>query len=137
MPHEKPGTGPYADLTRSILGVAFHVQDVLGLGLLEKPYQLCLAHALRRAGHHVLTEPALEIAFEGLLVPDAYRLDLLVDEAVVVEVKAVHELNDWHEAQLLTYLRFSGKQIGLLLNFWARPMKDRGIRRKVLTGQST
>jgi GxxExxY protein len=101
----------------------------------EKPYQLRVAHALRRAGHHVLTEPALEIAFEGLLVPDAYRLDLLVDDTVVVEVKAVDELNDWHEAQLLTYLRFSGKQIELLLHFWARSMKDRGIRRKVLTGQ--
>jgi GxxExxY protein len=134
MPHENPGTGPHAELTRSILGVAFHVQDVLGVGLLEKPYQLCLAHALRRAGHRVVTEASLAIAFEGLLVPDAYRLDLLVNDAVVVEVKAVDQLNDRHEAQLLTYLRLSGKQVGLLLNFWTRPMKDRGIRRLVLTG---
>jgi len=134
MPHEHPGTGPHADLTRSILGVAFHVQDVLGLGLLEKPYRLCLAHALRRAGHHVVTEASLEIAFEGLRVPDAYRLDLLVDDTVVLEVKAIDHLNDWHEAQLLTYLRLSGKQIGLLLNFWVRPMKNHGIRRVILTG---
>lgn len=56
-----------------------------------------------------------------------------MDDAVVVEVKAVDELNDWHEAQLLTYLRLSGKQLGLLLNFWTHPMKDRGIRRLVLT----
>ena len=135
MPHENPGTGPHAALTRSILGAAFHVQDVLGVGLLEKPYQLCLAHALRRAGHSVVTEAALEIAFEGLLVPDAYRLDLLVDDAVVVEAKAVDQLNAWHEAQVLTYLRLSGRKIGLLLNFWARPMKGDGIRRLVLTGQ--
>jgi len=133
MPQENLGTGPHAALTRSILGVAFHVQDALGLGLLEKPYQLCLAHALRRAGHQVATEASLELAFEGLLVPDAYRLDLLVDDAVIVEVKAVDHLNDCHRAQLLTYLRLSGKQIGLLLNFWARPMKNRGIRRVVLT----
>jgi GxxExxY protein len=133
MTHDNPGTSPHADLTRSILGVAFHVQDVLGLGLLEKPYQLCLAHALRGKGHHVMTEASLEIAFEGLLVPDAYRLDLLVDDAVIVEVKAIDQLNDWHEAQLLTYLRLSGKQIGLLLNFWARPLKNRGIRRVILT----
>ena len=135
MPHEKPETGPHADLTRAILGVAYHVQDALGLGLLERPYQLCLAHALRQAGHRVVTEASLDLAFEGLLVPDAYRLDLLVDDTVVLEVKAVDALNDLHQAQLLTYLRLSGKEIGLLLNFWAHPMKNRGIRRLVLTGR--
>jgi len=108
MPHENSETGPHAKLTHAILGVAYHVQDRLGLGLLEKPYQLCLAHGLRQAGHRVVTEASLDLAFEGLLVPDAYRLDILVDDTVVLEVKAIDELNAWHEAQLLTYLRLSG-----------------------------
>jgi GxxExxY protein len=133
MPYESPGKGPHADLTRSILSAAFHVQDALGPGLLEKPYQLCLAHTLRRAGHQVVAEAALNLAFEGLIVPDAYRLDLLVDDTVVLEVKAVDKLNALHQAQLLTYLRLSGKQIGLLLNFWTRPLKAGGIQRLVLT----
>ena len=134
MPPETTRPYPHAGLTQSILAAAIRVQDALGPGLLEKPYRLCLAHALRQAGHRVATESSLEIAFEGLLVPEAYRVDLLVDELVVVEVKAVETLTTMHKAQLLTYLRLSGKQIGLLLNFWVRPMKNHGIRRVILTG---
>jgi len=85
----------------------------------------------------VTLEASLDLAFEGLLVPGAYRLDLLVDDTVVVETKAVETLDHMHQAQLLTYLRLAGKEIGLLLNFWARPLKDGGIQRVVLTGQGT
>ena len=137
MPNETPRPYPHASLTQAILAAAFRVQDALGPGLLEKPYRLCLAHALRRAGHRVTLEASLDLAYEGLLVPGAYRLDLLVDDTVVVETKAVETLDHMHQAQLLTYLRLAGKEIGLLLNFWARPLKDGGIQRVVLTGQGT
>jgi GxxExxY protein len=83
----------------------------------------------------VTLEASLDIAFEGLLVSEAYRLDLLVDDTVVVEAKAIVKLDLMHQAQLLTYLRLAGKEVGLLLNFWARPLKDGGIRRLVLTDQ--
>jgi GxxExxY protein len=132
----KAAPTPYlhAGLTQSILAAAIRVQDALGPGLLEKPYRLCLAQALRQAGHRVILEVSLAIAYEGLVVPDAYRLDLLVDDTVIVEAKAVEALDPMHRAQLLTYLRLAGKEVGLLLNFWARPLKDRGIQRLVLTG---
>ena len=135
MPHEAPRTYPHASLTQAILAAAIRVQDTLGTGLLEKPYRLCLAHALRQAWHRVALEPSLDIAFDGLLVPEAYRLDLLVDEIVIVEVKAVEALNLMHKAQLITYLRFARKEVGLLLNFWARPLKNKGIQRLVRTAQ--
>ena len=102
MPHEAPRTYPHSALTQSILAAAIRVQEALGPGLLEKPYRLCLAHALRRAGHRVTLEASLDIAFEGLLVPEAYRLDLLVDDTVIVEAKAVETLDRMHQAQLLT-----------------------------------
>jgi len=85
----------------------------------------------------VTLEASLDIAFEGLLVPEAYRLDLLVDDTVIVEAKAVEKLDRMHQAQLLTDLRLAGKEVGLLLNFWARPLKDSGIQRVVLTAQGS
>ena len=109
------------------------VQSALGVGLYEKPYKVCLAHALRQKGHRVLMEVKLDITFEGLLVPESYRLDVLVDDTVVVEAKAVERLTPIHQAQVLTYLRLSGKEVGLLLNFWACPLKDGGIQRLVLS----
>ena len=98
MPHETPRTYLHASLTKSILAAAIRVQDTLGPGLLEKPYRHCLAHALRQAGHRVTMEASLAIAFDGLLVPDAYRLDLLVDDTVIVEAKAVEKLGPMHQA---------------------------------------
>lgn len=109
------------------------VQNALGVGLYEKPYKFCLGHALRLKGHRVLVEVKLDITFEGLLVPESYRIDLLVDDAVVVEAKTVEKLTPIHQAQVLTYLRLSGKEAGLLLNFWASPLKDGGIQRLVLS----
>ena len=120
-------------LTGSILESAIRVQDALGVGLYEKPYKVCLAHALRAKGHHVLTEVILDITFEGLLLPDAYKIDLLVNDAVLVEAKTVERLNAMDQAQVLTYLRLSNKEVGLLLNFWACPLKDGGIQRLVRT----
>jgi GxxExxY protein len=78
-------------------------------------------------------EVHLDITFEGLLIPDSYLIDLLVDDTVVVEAKTVERLTAIHQAQVLTYLRLSGKDVGLLLNFWACPLKEGGIQRLVLS----
>lgn len=133
MSQSPPDDRPHSDLTRSILESAMHVQNCLGVGLYEKPYKVCLAHALRQNGHRVLLEVHLDITFEGLLIPDSYLIDLLIDDTVIVEAKAVERLTPIHQAQLLTYLRLSGKEVGLLLNFWACPLKDGGIQRLVLS----
>ena len=92
---------PLRDLTRAILESAIRIQNALGVGLLEKPYKVCLAHALRQKGHQVLVEVQLAIQFDGLLVDDSYRLDLLVDGQVVVETKTVERLSPLHQAQRL------------------------------------
>jgi GxxExxY protein len=133
MPQSVPDDRPHTDLTHAILESAMRVQSVLGVGLLEKPYKVCLAHALRQKGHRVLVEVHLDITFEGLLIPDSYLIDLLVDDTVVVEAKTVERLTAIHQAQVLTYLRLSGKDVGLLLNFWACPLKEGGIQRLVLS----
>ena len=88
MPHETPEAFPHAGLTRSILGAAMRVQDDLGTGLLEKAYQLCLAHVLRRTGHRVAVEPSLDIIYDGLLVdgrPDERLRALVVPDQVLVD----------------------------------------------------
>lgn len=131
----KPNPEKYLrmDLTRSILDSAIRVQEALGAGLDERAYKLCLAHDLRRKRHQVQTDISLDLEFEGLLVPEAYRIDLIVDEVVMVEAKAVEKLAPFHHAQFLACLRRSGKEIALLLNFWASPLKNGGIHRLVRT----
>jgi GxxExxY protein len=115
-------------LSTEIIGLAIKVQRALGPGLLESAYRTCLAHELQIAGHKVEVEKPLEIRYEGLVIPQAYRLDIVVNDSLILEIKTVEKLLKVHEAQLFTYLRFSGKQIGLLLNFWSWPLKDAGIK---------
>ena len=124
---------PHMETTRAIIGVAFRIQSSLGPGLLEDAYKVCLAHALRLDGHKVLREVYLDIDWEGLLVERAYWMDLVVDERVVVEAKTVEKLVDANFAQLNTQLRFSGFEVGLLLNFRQWPLKEGGIKRVVHT----
>jgi iron complex transport system substrate-binding protein len=131
-----PPPAPHIELTRSILDSAINVQNALGIGLLEQPYKVCLAHALRRKGHQVLTEVVLDLSFDGLLLSGAYKIDLLVDDRVIVEAKTVDRLNAMHQAQVLTYLRLAQKEVGLLLNFWASPLKQGGIQRLIRTPPS-
>ena len=126
---EESGELEWEALTEVILGCAIKVQRHLGPGLLEGAYETCLAHELEKAGLRVRRQVPLDITYEEIQVPAAYRLDLLVEDRIVLELKTVERLTDFHEAQLLTYLRFSGKRIGLLLNFWRWPMKDGGIKR--------
>jgi GxxExxY protein len=121
------------EITQAIIRAAIRVQGSLGPGLLEDAYKVFLAHALRLDGHKVLREVYLDIEWEGLLVERAYRMDLVVDDRVVVEAKTVEKLVDAHFAQVNTQLRFSGFEVGLLLNFRQWPLKEGGIKRVVHT----
>ena len=126
---EESGGLELETLTEAILGCAITVQRNLGPGLLESAYEACLAYELEKAGLRVQRQVPLDITYERIQIPVAYRLDLLVEEMIVLELKTVERLTDFHEAQLLTYLRFSSKRLGFLLNFWRWPMKDGGIKR--------
>jgi GxxExxY protein len=119
-------------ITKSIIGAAIDVHRALGPGLLESAYQVCLAHELRKKGHQCETEVPLPVTYDGLRLDCGYRMDLVVDDAVVVEVKSVEKVHGIHEAQLLTYLRLSGKPRGLLINFNEALLKN-GLHRRALT----
>jgi GxxExxY protein len=111
-------------ISGDIIDCAVKVHKALGPGLLESSYRICLAHELSRRGHNVQQELSLPIKFEGITLASGYKIDLLVDEAILVELKAVESLLPIHKAQLLSYLRHSGKRLGLLLNFDVVLMKD-------------
>ncbi len=102
----------------------------MGPGLLERPYRICLAHELKRLRLSFEQEKVLPLEYDGLTLDLAYRVDLLVANKVIVEVKAVETILPVHEAQLLSYLKLSGKRVGLLINFNVAHLKD-GIRRRV------
>jgi GxxExxY protein len=118
------------ELTGRILKCAYRVHGRLGPGLLERPSRMCLAYELDRAGLRVETEKPLPIVYDGLMLDAGYRIDLLVEDSVIVEVKTVETLLPIHEAQRLSYLKLSGKRVGLLLNFNVVHLQD-GIRRRV------
>ena len=107
----------YRDITQIILDAAIEVHRRLGPGLLEKTYQRCLAHELSLRGLSVQTEVSLRIEYKGLVVSDAYRIDILVEDMVVIELKAVDQLINVHKAQVLTYLKTGDYKLGLLINF--------------------
>jgi len=117
-------------ITEAIIGAAIEVHRALGPGLLESAYQACLAYLLTEYGHKVEQQKSLPIYFKGVHLDAGYRLDLLVDDAVIVEIKAVDQLAPIHEAQLLSYLKLSGCKIGLLINFNVKLLKY-GIKRLV------
>jgi GxxExxY protein len=118
------------EVSGSIIDAAMKVHSVLGPGLLESAYETCLTHELRSRGLKVLSQLVLPIKYEGLELDAGYRLDLLVEDCVIVEIKAVESLNTIYQAQLLSYLKMSGKQVGLLINFNVHHLKN-GIRRVV------
>jgi len=118
-------------LTEAVIGAAIEVHRELGPGLLESAYQRALEHELSLRGIRFEGQKACAVVYKGLIIEDAYRLDLLIADQLVVELKAVDALNDVHEAQVLTYLRFAHCRIGLLINFHSRLLKD-GLRRLAL-----
>lgn len=113
-----------------VVDCAIKVHSALGPGLLESAYEACLNHELRSRGHSVRAQHPLPVIYNEIRLDIGYRIDLLVDDAVVVEIKAVEKLLPIHEAQLLSYLKLSGYKIGLLINFHVLHLKD-GIRRMV------
>jgi GxxExxY protein len=118
-------------LTREIIGASIEVHRHLGPGLLESAYRRCLMQELFLRGVPFKQELPLPLVYKGIRLDSGYRLDLLVDDAVVVETKSVESLVKVYEAQLLTYLRLGGWTVGLLINFNVDVLKN-GIRRRVL-----
>lgn len=118
-------------ITHEILDSAYKVHTALGPGLLESAYKACLAYELRKKGLKVEEEKPIPVIYEEVKLDCGYRLDLLVEDAVVVELKTVDAFIDVHFAQILTYLRFADKNIGLLINFNVKSLKN-GIKRFVL-----
>jgi GxxExxY protein len=114
-----------------VIGLAIEVHRVLGPGLLESAYEECLAFELRNHGVPHERQVPVPVAYKGMALDVAYRIDLLIERCLVVELKSVERLLPIHEAQLLTYLKLSGHRIGLVTNFNAVLLKD-GIRRMVL-----
>ena len=117
-------------ITRRIIGADIEVHRHLGPGLLESAYETCLAYELRQIGFKVEEQKALPVLYKGVKLDCGYRLDLLVEDSVIVEVKAIESLNLIHDAQLLSYLRLADKRVGLLINFHVRVLKD-GVKRLV------
>ena len=115
-------------ITEQIIGAAIEVHRELGPGLLESVYKICLAHELRRRGLSVACEQGMPIVYRGETLDTGFRVDLVVEDRVLVEVKAVRELSPIFVAQTLTYLKFSGNRLALLINFNVERLKD-GIRR--------
>lgn len=119
------------DLTERILGCAFKVHSKLGPGLLESAYQACLKYDLEKVGLKVETEVKVPIKYDEINLDCGFRIDLLVENQVIVELKTVEKFTDVHFAQVLTYLKFTGHNVGLLLNFKTKSLVQ-GIKRFVL-----
>jgi GxxExxY protein len=117
-------------ITRQIIGAAIEVHRRLGPGLLESAYQTCLAFELRQMRLKIEEQKPLPVVYRDVKLDCGYRLDLVVEDSVLVEIKAVDQLASIHDAQLLSYLRLSGKRVGLLINFHVRVLKN-GLKRIV------
>ena len=121
----------FDELSHRVIGCALEVHRLLGPGLLESTYEQCLAHELRQAGIPFRLQAPLPVEYKGVHLDCGYRVDLLVDDRLILELKAVDRLAPIHEAQLLTYLKLAGIKTGLLINFNVKRLKD-GIKRMVL-----
>jgi GxxExxY protein len=117
-------------LSNDVIGAAIEVHRELGPGLLEMSYELCLQHEVGLRGIHSERQVKLPISYKEISVPEGYRIDLLIEDSVIVELKTVETLIPLHSAQLLTYLKMSGMHLGLLINFQSIRLTD-GIKRLV------
>jgi len=127
---EKPDNRRLNEVSGEIVDGAIRVHRELGPGLLESTYETCLAYELRERGLTVRTQVPVPIVYRGVRLEQGYRIDMLVEEAVIAEIKTVDGIHTVHEAQLLTHLKHSGHRLGLLLNFDVPLMRD-GIKRIV------
>ena len=130
MIDEKPAhrvrgrTRDFSGLSNRVIGCAIEVHRVLGPGLLESAYRRCLAHELRLEGMRVVVEQPLAIDYKGLRVESAYRIDLLVDDQVLIEIKSVTAFAEVHRMQVLTYMKLSGIRTAFLMNFTQPRLMD-------------
>jgi GxxExxY protein len=120
------------DLTEKIIGATIEVHRALGPGLLESAYEECLCRELSLRGITFQRQVPLPVEYKGVKLDCGYRLDLVIEDAVVLELKCVEHVLPVHEAQLLTYLKLTGKRIGLIINFNVATLVRGGIVRKVL-----
>jgi GxxExxY protein len=116
------------DVSGAVVHAAFKVHSALGPGLLESAYQQCLAYELKRNGLQIRTEVPVPVVYDQVKLEAGYRLDLLVENSVIVEIKAVDALAPIHRAQLLSYLRLMDRQLGLLINFHVPLIRDGIVR---------
>ncbi|HQF41791.1 MAG TPA: GxxExxY protein [Ignavibacteriaceae bacterium] len=121
----------YEDLTEVIIGCAINVHKELGPGLLESAYEECLFYELEKAGLKVERQKAIPVVYKEIKLDCGYRADLIVEDKVILELKTVDDFNPVYEAQILTYLKFAKKKIGLLINFNVLRLKE-GIKRYIL-----
>lgn len=122
--------GSIDDVSGDVVDAAIRIHRELGPGLLESVYETVLAASLQRSGYHVDRQMPVDIEYDGMQFPGAFRIDLLVDRRLIVEIKSVEQLKPVHAKQLLTYLRLTRRPVGLILNFAGETMKE-GIRRLV------
>ena len=117
-------------ISRRVIGAAMRVHTAVGPGLLESAYEACLLHELEQEGLRAASQVPFPLVYRGLKLEVGYRIDLLVEDAVIVEIKCVETVAPVHKAQLLSYLRLTDRSLGLIINFHVEHLKD-GIRRVV------
>ena len=122
----------FDDLSNKVIGCAIEVHRNLGPGLLESAYERCLSYELTRAGIRHEVQKELPIEYKGIKLDCGYRVDVIIEDKLIVELKSVSMIKDIHKAQLLTYMKLAGIKIGLLLNFNTKLLKEKGINRFVL-----
>lgn len=128
---ESTEAGKKDALSSAVIGAAIEVHRAIGPGLLESAYEECLCHELHLRGIPFQRQVPQPVAYKGVKLDCGYRMDLVVDGKLIVEIKAVDALHPLHQAQILTYLKLSGLRIGLLLNFNSAVLKD-GLKRIIL-----
>jgi GxxExxY protein len=120
------------EVSGAVIDAAMTVHSALGPGLLENAYEACLLHELTKKSVKALAQVTLPVQYDDLKVDIGYRVDLLVEDQVIVELKAVEKIHPVHVAQLMSYLRLSGRRVGLLINFNVLHLKD-GIQRRLVS----
>jgi GxxExxY protein len=128
MQQEGGKAGSFADCSEQVIGACIEVHRHLGPGLLESAYEQCLAYELPRLGLRFQRQRPIAITYKELRLPQAYRLDFVIEDEVILELKAIEQLLPVHGAQLLTYLKATGLRTGLLVNFGAATIRH-GLRR--------
>jgi GxxExxY protein len=121
----------FDELSNRVIGCALEVHRELGPGLLESTYEQCLAHELKLNGIRFRLQHPLKVEYKGMHLDCGYRVDLLIDDKLIIELKSVEQIKGIHEAQLLTYMKLAGVKTGLLMNFNVMRLKS-GIKRFVL-----